>query len=68
MVQLVYLISHRKQIVQDCAVFQSYFKFLGWTQINERAVALAKELNVVPLPTSFRMYCSLSIHSSVKLA
>ncbi len=59
MAHLVYLIANYTLKATDCTVFQEYFKFLSWTQLNDRAVAVASELGYVTLPNAFHVYIPL---------
>ncbi len=56
MAHMIYLVTIRAITATDCTVFQEYFKLLSWTQLNDRAVAVAASLDFVALPTSFRTY------------
>ncbi len=58
---LIYLIANRTLTATDCTVFLEYFKFLSWTQLNDRAVAVASDLGYIMLPTAFRVYTILSL-------
>ncbi len=40
----------------DCTFIQGFLAFLGWTQLNDRAVAQATSLGYVPLPFGYKTY------------
>ncbi len=63
---LIYLITYRTNTATDCTVLLDYFQFLSWTQLNDRAVTAATDLDFVPLLNSFRTYCALSTEIPVR--
>ncbi len=62
MAYLLTFITYNRLTATDCTVFKDFFKFLSWTQLNERAVLVATHLNFVPLSIPFRTYFVLSVH------
>ncbi len=67
MTHLVYLIANRTLVATDCTVFLEYFKFLSWTQLNDRAVAVATDLGYVKLSNGFRVYITTLAFSFIDI-
>ena len=41
---------------KDCSFTQGFLAFLGWTQLNSRAVTEVASLGYVPLPFGYKTY------------
>ncbi len=55
MSHLIYLVVNHTLTTVDCTVYLELLNFLGWTQLNDRAVASAGKLGFVPLSNAFHV-------------
>ncbi len=56
MAHLVYFVSNRSFITNDCTLYLEFFKFLSWMQVNDHINDLSGSLGFIAPSNAYRVY------------